>query len=235
MTLDVRKQHINPIEAARRTGCRNQLLNAIWNRREITRPYPHCLMDNLLEAQDLAAFTAIDLPLIEMGGVSGERALHNQGRQFFGPTERAQYPVYDRLAHAFQHPHVLAALAQAFGLACENLFLRIEYAQDTDGFWHAPHTDIGAEKFSLLVYLSGAGDLADLGTDIYDADKQPVARAPFRPGAAMGFVPSPTSYHGFEPRKITGIRKSLIVNYVTADWRATEQLAFPDQPVRLAA
>ena len=80
MTLDVSRQHINPIEAARRTGCRNQLLNAIWNRQEITRTYPHCLIDNLLEAQDLAALTAIDLPLIEMGGVSGERALHNQGR-----------------------------------------------------------------------------------------------------------------------------------------------------------
>ena len=45
-----------------------------------------------------------------------------------------------------------------------------------------------------------------------------VALAPFRPGAAKGF----------EPRKITGIRKSMIVNYVTADWRATEQRAFPD-------
>ena len=62
-----------------------------------------------------------------------------------------------------------------------------------------------------------------------------VALAPFRPGAAMGFVPSPTSYQHHEAPKITGIRKSLIVNYVTADWRATEQLAFPDQPVRLAA
>ena len=52
---------------------------------------------------------------------------------------------------------------------------------------------------------------------------------------AMGFVPSPTSYQHHEAPKITGIRKSLIVNYFTADWRATEKLAFPDQPVRLAA
>jgi len=51
----------------------------------------------------------------------------------------------------------------------------------------------------------------------------------------MGFVPSPTSYQHHEAPKITGIRKSLIVNYFTADWRATEKLAFPDQPVRLAA
>jgi hypothetical protein len=29
------------------------------------------------------------------------------------------------------------------------------------------------------------------------------------------------------------VRRSVIVNYVTADWRAGEQLAFPGEPVRL--
>jgi hypothetical protein len=47
----------------------------------------------------------------------------------------------------------------------------------------------------------------------------------------MIFVPSDVTYHGFEPRKINGVRKSLIVNYVTAEWRAREQLSFPDQPI----
>ena len=37
--------------------------------------------------------------------------------------------------------------------------------------------------------------------------------------------------HGFEPRQIDGVRKSVIVNYVTNDWRAREQLAFPDTPI----
>jgi hypothetical protein len=27
------------------------------------------------------------------------------------------------------------------------------------------------------------------------------------------------------------VRKSLIINYVTAEWRAREQLAYPDTPV----
>jgi hypothetical protein len=27
------------------------------------------------------------------------------------------------------------------------------------------------------------------------------------------------------------VRKSLIVNYVTEEWRAREQLAYPDRPV----
>ena len=27
------------------------------------------------------------------------------------------------------------------------------------------------------------------------------------------------------------VRKTLIINYVTADWRAREQLAYPETPV----
>jgi hypothetical protein len=47
----------------------------------------------------------------------------------------------------------------------------------------------------------------------------------------MVFVPSGITYHGFEARKIDGVRKSVIINYVTNEWRAREQLAFPDRPI----
>ena len=47
----------------------------------------------------------------------------------------------------------------------------------------------------------------------------------------MVFVPSDITYHGFEQRKIEGVRKSVIINYVTNEWRAREQLAFPDTPI----
>ncbi len=69
------------------------------------------------------------------------------------------------------------------------------------------------------------------GTDLYDIEKRHVGRSPFASNSAMIFVPSDVTYHGFEPRKINGVRKSLIVNYVTAEWRAREQLSFPDQPI----
>jgi hypothetical protein len=53
-------------------------------------------------------------------------------------------------------------------------------------------------------------------------------------GAALLFVPSDHTWHGFEPRPFEGVRKSVIINYVTAEWRAREQLAYPDAPVRRA-
>jgi hypothetical protein len=47
----------------------------------------------------------------------------------------------------------------------------------------------------------------------------------------MIFVPSNNTYHGFEKRPIKGVRTSLIINYVTNEWRAREQLSFPEAPI----
>jgi hypothetical protein len=84
----------------------------------------------------------------------------------------------------------------------------------------------------MLLYTSKDPSHAALGTDIYDADKSHVGRSPFESNAALVFVPSNITYHGFERRKIDGVRKSIIINYVTNDWRAREQLAFPTQPIK---
>ena len=39
------------------------------------------------------------------------------------------------------------------------------------------------------------------------------------------------TWHGFLPRQIDGVRRSLIVNYVTSEWRNRHELAYPDKPV----
>ena len=83
----------------------------------------------------------------------------------------------------------------------------------------------------MLLYLSTNPQHSDLGTDIFDANKAPVGRSPFLPNGAMVFVPSDITYHGFEARPIEGVRKSIIINFVTDDWRAREQLAFPKSPI----
>ena len=88
------------------------------------------------------------------------------------------------------------------------------------------------DEFTMLLYTSKDPSHAALGTDIYDADKSHVGRSPFESNAALVFVPSNITYHGFERRKIDGVRKSIIINYVTNEWRAREQLAFPTQPIK---
>jgi hypothetical protein len=83
----------------------------------------------------------------------------------------------------------------------------------------------------LLLYLSKEASHRDLGTDIYDNDKRLVGRSSFAPNNAMVFIPGSDTYHGFEKRPIKGVRTSLVINYVTNEWRAREQLAFPEAPI----
>ena len=194
-------------------------------------PWPHLILRDCLGEDALDRLLALPFAAPELGGVSGERALHNDKRVYFNPQTRERFPVCQALAELFQAPRTVARLEERCGAALRGGFLRIEYAQDVDGFWLEPHTDIGAKRFSMLVYVSRDAAHRDLGTDIYDARRTPVARVPFVPGTALVFVPSQHSLHGFERRPIEGVRKSLIVNYVGPEWRARHELAWPEAPV----
>jgi hypothetical protein len=191
-------------------------------------------MRDVLPAHVSAAMDALPFPAPALHGVSGSREIHNNTRRYVDGAAIAAYPVCRSLADAFQHPATVAAIEEATGARLDGCCLRIEYAQDLGGFWLKPHTDLGVKKLTLLCYLADLEGQDDLGTDIYrDADTW-AKRSPFVRGAALLFVPSDHTWHGFEPRPFEGVRKSVIINYVTAEWRAREQLAYPDAPVRRA-
>src|SRR3546814_11882380 len=86
----------------------------------------------------------------------------------------------------------------------------------------------------MLVYLSTAPGSAQWGTDIYDAERHHAGRAPAGFDQGLIFVPASDTWHGFEPRRIDGVRRSIIVNYVVPEWRARHELAVPEQPVLAA-
>lgn len=194
-------------------------------------PYRHWLLARCIPDIAIDEVLALPFPAPAIGGMSGKRELHNATRKYFDVENRAKFPIVAAFSEALQDRRVTGAVERVFGVRLGGSYLRIEYAQDTDGFWLEPHTDLGVKLFTFLLYLSKDPSHADLGTDIYDLEKRHVGRSPFAPNAAMAFVPSDITYHGFEPRKINGVRKSIIVNYVTNAWRAREQLAFPDQPI----
>src|SRR6185437_8560747 len=87
-------------------------------------------------------------------GVSGKRELHNDTRRYFDSEGMAQFPVMRAVAEVMQSPEVVRAIAEAFDAPIDDTFLRLEYAQDVDGFWLEPHTDLGVKKFTGLIYLS---------------------------------------------------------------------------------
>jgi hypothetical protein len=205
---------------------------SVVGRRSFAQPYPHHFIDNVFPA-DVAQELA-DLPFAapSLNGVSGKRELHNDSRVYFDKDGVARFPVMGAVAEALQSAQVVRLVQEAFRAPLEGTFLRLEYAQDLDGFWLEPHTDLGVKKFTCLIYLSTGPGHETLGTDIYVKPGEHFGTSGFKRNAAMVFVPGADTWHGFEKRPIQGVRRSIILNYVTPEWRAREQLSFPDHPVR---
>jgi hypothetical protein len=192
-------------------------------------PFPHWLMSGVLPDRTAEAVAALPFAPTELAGLSGRRELHNPQRRYAAGAELEAHPVAAGLAEAFQSAPVVAALAMLTGAVLAGAFLRIEFALDVEGFWLEPHTDLGVKLLTIFLQLGRPGQ-ESLGTDLYWDAQTWAERAPFAWNAALVFAPSQRSWHGLEPRPIEGVRRSVIVNYVTADWRSREQLAFPDRP-----
>jgi hypothetical protein len=208
-----------------------QLLTSLGNAERVDKPYVHWFVEDCLPDDQADAILTLPFPAPSLDGQSGRRELHNATRKYFDTENQSQFACVADVAGALQDPRTIAQIQDMCGIDLGGTYLRIEYAQDVDSFWLEPHTDIGVKAFTFLLYLSQDPAHADLGTDIYDNEKHWVGRSTFKSGGGMIFVPSDITYHGFEPRQIVGVRKSLVINYVTNEWRAREQLAFPDAPV----
>jgi hypothetical protein len=207
---------------------------AIAARRSFEKPYLHHLLDDVFPSDVSDALAELPFAPPVLDGVSGKRELHNDQRSYFDAVGVARFPVMGAVAEALQSPQVVHAIHAAFAAPIDDTFLRLEYAQDVDGFWLQPHTDLGVKRFTCLIYLSDGPGHGQLGTDIYESPDKHFGVSPFKRGGAMVFVPGDATWHGFERRPIEGVRRSVILNYVTHDWRAREQLSFPEAPVRVS-
>jgi hypothetical protein len=207
------------------------VLSALADAEMIGAPFDHWRLDALLPDAVARDLEALPLDVRAMRYELGRREENNAARAYFDTANQAAFPACRAVADALQHPRTTAAIEALCGVDLSGSFLRIEYAQDTDGFWLEPHTDIGVKRFTLLAPLSSGPEAADWGTDFYPAKDAPPIRQPFRANTALIFVPSDRTWHGFERRPITGVRRSLIVNYVGPEWRARHELCFPEAPI----
>ena len=197
-----------------------------------TDPYPLWTLHNVLP--EPVRQQVLDLPVDppDVADTQGRRETYNAVRTFFAGDMLQQHPVTRDITEAFQDRDTVAAIETTCNVDLSNSYIRIEYAQDTGRFWLEPHTDIGAKRYSMLLYLHDEPDGESWGTDVYNDDRERVATMPFDANAAMVFIPSNHTWHGFERRTITGVRKSLIINYVIDEWRSRHELAYPDQLIR---
>ncbi|MGI9169371.1 MAG: 2OG-Fe(II) oxygenase [Caulobacteraceae bacterium] len=208
------------------------LVAALGARRRFDDPYRHWIVSEVFPPAVASALLTLPFPTVHLGGVSGKRELHNDERHYFDAAANARFAECAAVAAAFQSAPVVEAIETATGADLSASFVRLEYAQDTDGFWLAPHTDLGVKRFTMLIYLSDWARQGDLGTDLYRDSNTWAKRTAFDHNTALVFTPGDDTWHGLARRSITGVRRSVIMNYVTADWRERGQLAFPETPVR---
>jgi|ETNmetMinimDraft_26_1059896.scaffolds.fasta_scaffold41235_1 hypothetical protein len=196
-----------------------------------TKPFRHWYLSDVFPEETCNALKSLpfDPPRIE--DTEGKRETHNSTRMFFSVDWRRRFDVCRDVAEALQSEAAVRKLEQTCGITLRGSFLRIEYCQDTNGFWLQPHTDIGAKLFSLLVYLSTDPGSEKWGTDILDEDMNLVTTTPYEFNCALVFIPGANTWHSFRKRPINGVRKTIIVNYVKDEWRARHELAYPDQAV----
>lgn len=207
--------------------CASSVERAIREARHEQAPFHHWLLRDVLPEDVVDGI--LDLPY-EPAPVpleAGTREVNNAVRVFLNPALCNTYAACARVADAFHDGGVVDAIEERCGIDLSGTQLRVEYCQDTEGFWLEPHTDIAPKKVTMLVYLSREPEAADLGTDLYDADHNWAGRAPAPCNSGLVFVPGDDTWHGFQRRPFRCVRRSLIVNYVTSDWRAVHELHPP--------
>lgn len=200
--------------------------------RAVALPFHHWLFEDAIPKALCHEIITLPIEAARIEETYGKRDSHNDSRRFFDPALQQKRHVVHEVATLFQSKPVVRSLESLCGVSFKGSYLRIEYCQDREGFWLEPHMDIKEKIITMQIYLNTASDAATLGTDLYDNDKKPFSTAPSTLGQGMIFIPKePNSWHGFEKRPIKDVRRSLIINYVTGDWRSRHELSFPEQPI----
>jgi len=197
-------------------------------------PFPIWNLSNIFPVEIVDDLLSLDIQSGDMDYRIGRREINNDKRNYFDTARQAEVPACGAIAKMLQDPQMIARIEDTFGIDLEGTYLRIELTRDSEGFWLEPHTDIGVKKFTMQIYLSREAEAAGWGSSIYRDNQTFVRNVPYKSNCGIVFIPSPSSWHGFEPREIHGVRRSLIVNYVTDKWRARHELAFPQEPVKAA-
>ena len=175
------------------------LLESIDGARRVEQPYRHWFLQRCLPADAVDPILDLPFPAPDLGGVSGKRELHNATRKYFDAENRAKFPVCEGFCQAFQDKRVTDKIARPLRLQARAAPICASSTARTPTASGSSRTPTSASRCSpCCSTCRRTRSTATLGTDIYDKDKKHVGSSPFAPNAAMVFVPSGITYHGFE-------------------------------------
>lgn len=209
----------------------HHLRTAFEQSESLDTPYRHYILNNLFDPQLVDDILALPFEPLDLDYSAGTREEFNAVRRYFSPEIIQDHEAAKRVADAFLDPTVIQKIESMEGVCLKDSLLRIEYAIDADKFWLKPHTDLGVKLVTLLIYLSKDEDAENWGTDIYVDGETFHSTVPYKSNRGLLFFATDKTWHGFEPRTINGVRKTLIVNFVTQDWKNRHELVHPTKVV----
>ena len=111
------------------------------------------------------------------------------------------------LAYEFDHDQTKRQLGFSMHTTYLGCRTRVELCMDSVGSWLEPHKDDAAKVMTMQLYLTGYGNSTKLGDTETTITKN----------SAWAFDNTDQPTHSLEPLKYN--RASIIINYVTDDWR----------------
>ena len=190
-----------------------------------TEPFKHWIFDGVLLEETIDELLKLPLALPKIEKHTGKRNSQNQTRIFFDERHCNKYSVAKNIAYVFNHPSIISQLSNIFGRDLTKGKLRIEYTRDTGYFWLEPHRDIKEKLLTFLIYLSKDPNSNEWGTTIYNRDLSFHSKTSYKSKRGLMFTSGEDTWHGVPKQNIQGVRKNLIINFVTKDWRDNFELA----------
>jgi len=190
-----------------------------------TEPFKHWLSNAVLSKETVDELLKLKFEPYKIEKHTGKRESYNNSRIFFNEQCCNKYPVAKNIVYVFNHPSIISQLSNICGRDLTKGKLRIEYTLDTGDFWLEPHRDIKEKLLTFLVYLSKDSSASEWGTTIYNRDLSFHSKAPYKSNMGLMFMPGEDTWHGVPKLNIQDIRKNLIINYVTKDWKSNHELA----------
>ncbi len=188
-------------------------------------PFKHWLFDDVLPEETINELLKLPLPVPVIENHTGKRESQNKTRIFFNEKFCNKHLVAKNVTYIFNHPSIILQLTNICGRDLTKGKLRIEYTLDTGDFWLEPHRDIKEKLLTFLIYLSKDPNSNEWGTTIYNRDLSFHSKASYKSNTGLMFMSGEDTWHGVPKQNIQGIRKNLIINFVTRDWRSNHELA----------
>tara|TARA_B100000902_G_C27039365_1_gene778538 strand:+ start:121 stop:804 length:684 start_codon:yes stop_codon:yes gene_type:complete len=204
----------------------NDVRKNLNNALSVKDPFNYWTFDKVLPKNLVDKFLKLPIDPPVINSYSGKRESNNMTRIFFNNENCKKHDCMEQIAEIFNSDGIISTLSLICGKELSKGKLRIEYTLDTGDFWLEPHLDIKEKMLTFLIYLSSDSNTyaKDWGTTIYNKDLTFHSKAPYKQNTGFMFVPGEDTWHGVPKQYIFGVRRNLIINYVSSDWKSTKEL-----------